>query len=178
MRLFIALDLPTDLREALSPLLQEKIPGAKWVSSETLHLTLRFLGECPEETLAELRTGLKGISCPPFSLALKGVGTFPNPQRARVLWAGLETGPELYALQNQVESLAQALGFQAETKTFSPHLTLARLKYPAPREIGRFLEKFRELNSPPFPVEEFHLYSSHLSPRGAEHRKEASYPLR
>lgn len=178
MRLFVALDFPLSLREALAPLFREKIPGAKWASPEQLHLTLRFLGECPEATFEALRSGLREIAVPPFTLALQGVGTFPNPERPRVLWAGLEAGPELYALQNQIEALAQDLGFSPETKPFSPHLTLARLKFPAPAETARYLMKFRGLRSPAFQVEEFHLYSSRLSPNGAEHRKEASFPLR
>lgn len=178
MRLFVALDFPPSLREALAPLFREKIPGAKWTSPEQLHLTLRFLGECPDETFEALRSGLREIAAPSFPLALQGVGTFPNPQRPRVLWAGLEAGPELYALQNQVEALAQALGLPPETKAFSPHLTLARLKFPAPAETARFLMKFHGLRGPAFRVEEFHLYSSRLSPKAAEHRKEASFPLR
>ena len=177
MRLFVALDLPDSLRDALRPLLQERIPGAKWVSPETLHLTLRFLGECSEEICLALRSGLQKIASLPFSLALNGVGAFPSVQRPRVLWAGLDSGPEIYTLQKQIESLAGSLGIAPETSPFSPHLTLARLKYPAPAETARFLLKFRGLNGAPFEIKEFHLYSSRLSPKGAEHRKEATFPL-
>jgi len=177
MRLFIAVDLPESLRSLLRPLTEGMWRGAKAVPLEQLHLTLRFLGELPEPDLPQWRDCLSALSSDPFSLSLSGVGVFPNPQRARILWVGLQSGPELFALQNQVEAAAQGLGLPPETKPFSPHLTLARLKFPAPREVAAYLQRHANFASPAFEVGEFHLYSSLLSPKGAEHRKEATFKL-
>ncbi len=178
MRSFLALDLPTSTREALRPLSREKIPGAKWVPEGQCHLTLRFLGELGEAEATALRARLEEIRSTPFSLTPHGVGVFPDVCRARVLWVGLAAPPELFALQGALEAAVRDLGRPPEGKPFHPHLTLARLKFPATREVEAFLARHRDLSLAPFEVREFHLYSSRLSPNGAEHRKEASYPLR
>ncbi|HCU23974.1 MAG TPA: RNA 2',3'-cyclic phosphodiesterase [Deltaproteobacteria bacterium] len=177
MRSFIAIDPPAALRESLRPLLREKIPGAHWVRPEQWHLTLRFLGEVDPEGFAALRRSLQSLSQPSFKLTLKSTGVFPNLQRARVLWLGFAACSELFALQGRIEAALAALGFEAETKAFFPHLTLARLKYPARKELEIFLRTPRDWTSLDFPVEQFHLYSSRLSAAGAEHQKEASYSL-
>ena len=177
MRLFIAVDLPKSIRDSLKPLFGEKLPGSHWVGPEQLHLTLRFLGETDEALFHAVKTALAEVSAPNFELRLRGAGVFPNPSRARVLWVGLGDSPPLLDLQKQIENKITALGFAAETRGFSPHLTLARFKFSPRREIEAFLNRYRDLESPNFPVENFHLYSSRLNPQGAEHRIEASFPL-
>lgn len=177
MRLFLALDFPAKIQNFLEPLFQEEIPGAKWIPAEQLHLTLRFFGETNEERCLELQKHLQTLALPAFPLCIHGVGVFPSPHRARVLWVGIQAAPELKFLQGHIEKITQSLGFAAETKPFVPHLTLARLHKAAPRQLSRFLEKYQGLNSPPFLIRDFHLYSSLLSPKGAEHRKVATYSL-
>ncbi|MFO1462381.1 MAG: RNA 2',3'-cyclic phosphodiesterase [bacterium] len=178
MRSFLALDLPNTTREALRELAREKIPGAKWVPEGQCHLTLRFLGELGEAEVAALRAQLEQVRGATFSLTPHGVGVFPDARRPRVLWVGLAAPPELFTLQGSLEAAVRELGLPPEDKSFHPHLTLARLKFPATREIEAFLGRHRDLSLAPFEVREFHLYSSRLSPKGAEHRKEATYPLR
>ncbi|OGQ97535.1 MAG: 2'-5' RNA ligase [Deltaproteobacteria bacterium RIFOXYD12_FULL_57_12] len=175
-RLFVAIDLPDDVRAGLADLCFG-IPGAKWVPPEQIHLTLRFIGEVDgaifqdiSETLADLRT-------PGFSLRLKGVGHFPPRKPPRVLWVGVEPQPVLIQLRNKVETALIRLGLLPEGRKFAPHITLARLHNTPLNKIGNFLAGNSLFECPPFPVATFQLYSSVLTPKGAIHTIETVYPL-
>jgi RNA 2',3'-cyclic 3'-phosphodiesterase len=178
MRLFVAIDLPQNLREKIQILYQHKIAGAKWVPLEQVHLTLRFIGEVEESFFQEVRETLKGITSDSFEVSLQGLGCFPDPKRARVLWLGLIAPPIIYELQNKIELLLQSLGLASEERPFSPHLTLARLKFPNAKEVAKFLEQNKDFKSETWLVKEFHLYSSLLTPKGAIHKIEAKYSLK
>src|ERR1700681_1095754 len=132
MRLFIAIELPDDLKMALGRL-KVDVPGTRWVPTEQLHLTLAFLGEVEEKTAGELSEGLALIQTPPFQLCFSGPGCFPDCRRPRVLWAGLEPHPRLMHLAAEVHGAALACSIPQEERPFSPHITLARLKFPAAR---------------------------------------------
>lgn len=177
MRLFTAIDLPDSLRSVLKPLLQEKLPGVHWTPSENLHLTLRFIGDSDCLAFASLRDALAELQFPAFPLRPQGLGVFPTPMRPRIIWLGLQADVRLSELQAGIETSLRKLGLPPENKPFLPHLTLGRCKFPAPREVGAFLAKHRELSLPSFEVREFHLYSSLLSPKSAVYRREASYSL-
>ena len=177
MRLFTAIDISEDLRQALAPLCQESLPGLKWTVPEQLHLTLRFIGETDCQGFATIREALGEVRVPSFSLRPQGLGVFPTAMRPRILWLGLQGGSELFELQSGIEKALRSIGLKAETKAFVPHLTLGRCKFPAPREVGAFLAKHRDFTAASFEVREFHLYSSSLSPRGSTYRRESSYPL-
>jgi 2''-5'' RNA ligase len=177
VRLFTAIDLPESLRERIRPLLDTHLSGAKCLPLEQIHLTLRFLGEVNPAKFEEIRNALRQIHSGPFRLALHGTGCFPNPARARVLWVGLETPPELFDLQNRIESCVQSLGFTPESKPFAPHITLARFKYRPSPQLAALLEAQRDFSSESWEPEAFHLYSSWLSPKGAIHKVEESYRL-
>ncbi|MCE9624073.1 MAG: RNA 2',3'-cyclic phosphodiesterase [Deltaproteobacteria bacterium] len=177
MRLFLAMDPPAKVQAGLEPLTREEIRGAKWGLPAQRHLTLRFLGEVGEEAKQSLVESLKGISGPPFQCGLQGVGVFPSPRRPSVLWVGFTPCPALFALQEILELEVQKLGFAREPKPFHPHLTLARFKTLPAADLGAFLQKYRDFSLPAFEVREFHLYSSHLSPKGSEYSREASFPL-
>jgi len=177
MRLFLALDLPSATREGLRPLISERLSGAKWVNPEQWHLTLRFLGEQDEKFASALRSAFSDLRFSAFSLRPRGLGVFPDARRPRVLWVGLEAPPALFTLQKSLEEILRGLGLDAEGKAFHPHLTLARFKSPPGKDLEHFLQKHQSFALPPFEVREFHLYSSRLSPRGAEHTREAGFPL-
>ena len=144
MRLFFCVELEKSVREALAELaarLKEALgPGAKWVTRDNLHITVRFLGEV-EDFLAERLTELGGEvarATAPFSFPLAGLGAFPTPRRARVIWAGPEETPEAFVdLVKRVEAGVQALGFPPERKGAKAHVTLARLK--PPRDVAAVL---------------------------------------
>ncbi|MBI5670979.1 MAG: RNA 2',3'-cyclic phosphodiesterase [Chloroflexi bacterium] len=176
-RLFVAIDLPDDIKDRLIEV-SKGVAGAKWLSRDQLHLTLRFIGETDEKQFQAIRSLLNSIRGEPFEIALKGVGQFPPKGAARVLWAGLDVPPALVALQRRIELALTGLGLPPEDKPFSAHVTLSRLKTPPnPETIRQFLLKNAALQSPPFVVREFVLYSSFLRPEGPFYRHEGVYPL-
>ena len=176
-RLFVALDMPPQVNDRLIGLCQG-VSGAKWADSAPFHLTLRFIGDTDDGLLQDIQFALAEIAAPAFDLALKGVGFFPPRGPAKILWAGIEEAPPLHRLRDQVVAALDALGLEPERRKFSPHITLARFKRgAAASRVAEFLALNALLKSAPFPVTQFHLYSSLLRPEGALHRIEASYPL-
>lgn len=176
-RLFVAVDLPPDVRRTVAAL-REDIPGARWSPEEQLHLTLSFIGDADDALFGAIRERLATISCTSFRLALTGIGSFPPRRHPRVLWAGLSSPPELTELKKAVDHALLAAGFAPEEREFSPHITLARLKAPADAAAGRFLARNAAFSAPEFAVGEFRLYSSKLTPHGAIHTPELTVPLK
>ena len=176
-RLFVAVDLPQEMRRSLETLAGNLL-GARWVPEEQLHLTLRFIGEVDEGTFLLVRTALAGIEGAAFELALEKIGHFPPARQPRVLWVGMKQSPPLLALQAKVEDVLEKTGIPPEERKFSPHITLARLKETPPQKVAAFEQRHVAFSSAPFPVTEFYLYSSTLSREGAVHKREATYPLK
>lgn len=180
MRLFIAIEMPPDVKEQLAALKSE-IPGATWVKPGAMHLTLRFLGDGIDPIrLMPITTALGAIRAESFAVGLRGTGRFPpgTKRPARVLWVGIDAPPALAKLHAAVERAVAAVGFPPEDRDFSPHITLARLKPPAgAAQVERFLERQRSFRADPFTAAEFHLISSLLMPQGPNYRHEASFPL-
>jgi 2'-5' RNA ligase len=175
-RLFVAVDLPEETKMAISRICTG-VPGAKWVDSTQIHLTLRFIGDVDDTLFGRIRAGLSGIVSSPFTLVLGGVGRFPPKRDPRVLWAGLERNDDLVRLRDLVEREMVKCGLEPEERGFSPHITVARLNNPQMSSVAAFLEKNSRFAAPPVHIAEFHLYSSTLTPRGAIHRRESTYPL-
>ena len=179
LRLFVALDLPDDIKQALAAL-RIDIPGASWSQPANFHLTLKFLGDGIDEAgLPDLVAALRAVRGPALTLALRGVGSFPPGDRhsPRVLWAALDAPPALGVLAGDVEQALTPLGFPPEGYPFAPHLTLARLKSREGAAAAAFLTRHAALTSDPFTARAFHLYASLLSPDGATYRRQASFPL-
>ncbi len=175
MRLFIAIELPLELKKALGKLHRD-LPGARWVPAAQIHLTLAFLGEVEEARVEQLRAELALIHLPPFSLTLTGLGCFPNRQKPRVLWVGLKPQPQLLALVTAVQRTLRACDLPLDERPFSAHITLARLKHPAGREREEFFAQ--PLSAfPAFPVHDFILFESRLTPHGAEHNPLSNFLL-
>jgi 2'-5' RNA ligase len=175
-RLFVAIELPTEVKTALTGL---KIPaaGCKPVAAAQLHLTLRFIGPADAAALTAIKAALATVSGEPFPLALQEIGLFPATGRPRILWAGTAPSPELRLLQQRVELAVQSAGIPAEERRFSPHITIARLKEAAPAAIQAFTHNHRGFSVQPFTVDSFNLYASRLSTAGAEHTVLQNYPL-
>lgn len=176
MRLFIAIDLPDDLKKTLGRL-RADIPGARWVPFEQIHLTLAFLGEVDEKTVGLLTRELAHRQAAAFELCFTGVGCFPNRHRPRVLWIGLEPEPCLTDLAAEVHEAVLACDIPQEERPFSPHITLARFKFPASRETGAFLDQHQKLELPSFSAQEFILFQSRLTPKGAVHTPIKNFAL-
>lgn len=183
-RLFVAIDLPAEVKSALSELRgawQGKIPTARWSNPDNMHLTLRFIdADVPAEKVEPIKSALAGIRANHFTLALSGMGRFPPSEKKapRVLWAGITPDNGLNALHNAVETALETVGFPAEGRPFNPHITLARLKThkPAP-EADAFLRAGSGFRTSAFRVDEFLLYESQLTPQGARYTHLGCYPL-
>ena len=195
MRIFIALDLEDVIRERIDRFIEGVrgiVPDARWVLPESLHITLKFIGEKPAETIDDLKRALAGIDLARFDLSLKGYGFFPTAKSARVFWVGIESGPELVELAKSVDQLTSALGIPKEDRPFSPHLTLARAggnsgvpgwrKGDRPnRNFQVLLEKLSRLPAPEFgtmTAREFFLYQSQLMRGGSRYTKLERFALR
>lgn len=176
-RIFIAIELPDEIKETLSSFCCD-LPGIRWVPRDQIHLTLRFLGDVQPKEMTRLKEALAAIAFVPFPLAVQGVGHFPPHGHPRVLWIGLEESRPLLELQLRVETVATGIGIAPEERRFSPHITIARIKDNASAAVALFEAKHRPLSFPPFTVNEFFLFSSVLSPKGATHRREETFRSR
>lgn len=176
MRLFIAIDIDEIIRHDIAGL-GRSLPNTRPVAADQLHLTLKFIGEVDGSRALDIRDGLEEVSRPKFSLCLKGVGVFPPRGIPRILWAGVEPHDNIVALRNAIEKKLADIDIPREKQKFSPHLTLARLKYCPLKRLQEFLAGNALLRTPDFPVEQFHLYKSQLTKGGAIHTIVRSYPL-
>lgn len=146
MRLFLAINLEPEMRrsviEATAPL-RDAAPSLGWVDESRLHLTLKFLGAQPDETLPRLSAAMTEVADKhrAFRMRVSEIGAFPNFRRARVVWMGVEREPRLEFLHHDVELACEALGFELEGRPFRPHLTLARVKERTDIEELRLLSR-------------------------------------
>jgi len=184
LRLFLALDLPGEHRREIgerAARLRSRLPAARWVRPEILHLTLAFLGAVDAARVAELSAAVAPAfgRAEPMVLAVEGGGTFPPARPARVAWVGIEGGPALPALQREVSAAALgALGLAPERRPFHPHVTLARPRRPWNRSAGDELARaFEGRLGEPFEVTEGVLYRSDLGPGGARYTVLERFPL-
>lgn len=179
MRAFVALDLPEDVLDALQAL-QPGLPVGRAMGRDTMHLTLAFAGEHPQERIEELHDELSRLSAPPFGLQLKGLGSFGGDIPS-ILFAGVEAEKALEGLARQVRSALRRAGLPVPRDKFRPHVTLARFRPrmgPSELELlNRFVAERAGFRAGPFPVTSFALYESLLHPEGARHRELARYPL-
>ena len=176
IRLFVALELPETVREGLVRL-QGGVPGARWLSEDQMHLTLRFIGEVDENVAHDIDDALVGIHAPHFTLELTGTGEFGG-KIPRALWAGVKGNDALLHVQKKIETALQRIGLVPEPRKFSPHVTLARLKNSPREKVMAFLSHHGLFSSGPFRVEHFVLFSSHQGSGGSVYHPERVYPLR
>jgi 2'-5' RNA ligase len=185
LRLFVALEIPSAVRENLAALMNELRAAdasssknkARWVRPENLHVTLKFIGDVDAGKLDAIRASLAEVRADrSVELRFRGLGFFPNENRPRVLWAGMEASPNLATLAADIDARLEKLGIPRETREFSPHLTLARFD---PRGISEKLRatalenatrEFGAVRS-----SEFHLFESKTRPTGAEYTRLSSF---
>jgi 2'-5' RNA ligase len=180
MRLFVALDLPWELKQRLA-LLSGGIPGARWVGTENFHLTLRFMGEVHPIQAEEIDHTLAAIRAPAFDLSLAGVGVFgkgdAKGERAAALWAGVDRNPALDHLQTKIETALRRAGLEPERRRFAPHVTLARLDNVPEAKIAAYVQAHNLLRAAPVRMEHFTLFSSVLGRDGSVYTPEVEYAL-
>jgi RNA 2',3'-cyclic 3'-phosphodiesterase len=176
-RLFVALDLPEDIKRSLEPL-GRGLGDVRWLDADQQHLTLRFLGQLDNGWVHEVAEALALVPGIPFELRLKGIGHFPLRGEPRVLWVGVEKSLELQRLKRRVDRVLDHAGLSPDGRKFAPHVTIARIRGPlAPARLGTYLMRHSLYRSEAFPVSSFHLFSSWLRPEGADYQVEASYEL-
>ncbi len=195
-RMFLAVPLPPDVVERIGAIIAELEPRAwplRWITPETAHLTLHFLGDTPPEEVEILRMALPAVIAEhgAFALRTAGLGVFPKLLSPRVLWLGL-WGPahRLESLYNDLGDYLDEMQFPIEEKPYQPHITLGRLRNTRNIAVRHLPEEIRKaiadletsgLADPkrplPVPIDEIHLIRSHLEQPGPRYEVIARFPL-
>jgi 2'-5' RNA ligase len=181
VRLFVAIDIPSEIKARLRAFVDRLRPTAKlsWSPADNLHVTTKFIGEWPEERLGELKSALAQVPKPgPVEVAVRGLGWFPNAKNPRVFWAGIEGGASLQKLAEDTKRQLTPLGVSVEERGFHPHLTLARRRDPVPLDkLQKVLEEQEQDSSHhdfgSFQAASFVLYLS----AGGRYTKLQEFPL-
>jgi 2'-5' RNA ligase len=178
LRAFIAVEIPSSLQKKI----QESTAGLRktlgnelirWVPPQNVHLTLKFLGDVSSFSLELIKQMLtaEAAQYPCFEMQVEGIGSFPNPRRPRVIWVGLRAPAALESLQRGIESASARLGYAADEKSFSPHLTIGRVKQNlSALEIQRIRAALEETKIGLLGVvhvDAAHLFKSDLQPSGS-----------
>jgi 2'-5' RNA ligase len=177
MRLFLALDIPDAIKDEVVSLHDKSLVGAQWTTRSQWHITLHFIGERESDTA--IREALAKVEAPAFALHLVGVGQFPEKGKPRVLWAGIHAPDALQTLYARTSTALQTTGYQPETRSYSPHLTLARFKQQTPNrtDMQAYFDQHTTFKTDSFPITHFTLYESQLLKGGAVYTARASFPL-
>jgi 2'-5' RNA ligase len=188
LRTFIAVDIPPttlqSIQQKVDPL-RKDIGNSivRWVPIQNFHLTLKFLGDISQDNIDTLTRILRteADSCQQFDMHINGLGSFPNSKRPRVLFIGIQAPAELEALQRGIDSATDKLGYKSESRGFSPHLTIGRVRENATatdqQRIRKALDEIKIDSLGTARVDSVHLYKSELKPSGSVYTKLFSAPL-
>ncbi|MFZ3266988.1 MAG: RNA 2',3'-cyclic phosphodiesterase [Terriglobales bacterium] len=199
MRIFIGIDLDDEIRGKIARFLEGVsgfAPEARWVRPESLHITLKFIGEQRPEQVDAITQRLRQVHGTAFEISVSGFGFFPTAKAPRVFWIGIHAKPELAELAAQIDAAVAEFGIPREERAFSPHLTLARAggrsgdpkwrKSDGPNSVFAVLQKrlstMGEIESGTLgfgsmTADKFILYQSQLSPKGSKYTKLERFPL-
>jgi 2'-5' RNA ligase len=162
-RLFVAIRPPRAIRDQLLDIMGS-VAGARWQSDEQIHITLRFVGEVDRHRAEDLHAALCDVHQAGFEVALNGLGVFERRGEAVTLWAGIKPHDPLKALHKKVDQACLRAGVEPDHRAYMPHITLARLRGAG--SMQPLLEKWGGIASPLFPVRQFCLFESELTPSG------------
>lgn len=184
IRAFVAIALPEQVRQRLLELggrLRALGLSGSFPRAESLHLTLKFLGEVQEQSVTGIGEVMERVcrDIPPFELEVRGLGVFPHPAKPRVVWIGVSDCESLSLLHSGLEDGFQSLGFPREPRSFQPHLTMVRLKSSENlRKLTAYLDEAgRDEEAGTFEVAAIHLFRSELRPDGARYSRLRSAAL-
>jgi 2'-5' RNA ligase len=188
LRAFIAIELPQHTRtiiERQAARLRQSLDGdlIRWVPSDNMHLTLKFLGDVVDSHLSFLKQMISQTanSHAPFDLQIGGLGCYPNPRAPRVIWIGIHAPSVLSSLQKNLEAGAARLGYEKEERAFSPHLTIGRVRQNAnPADLPKVRAALNSTQLGEMEiarVDSLHLFKSDLTPHGSIYTKLFSAPL-
>ncbi|KMP11257.1 hypothetical protein UZ36_05065 [Candidatus Nitromaritima sp. SCGC AAA799-C22] len=190
LRLFLAIDIPSSAREAITTLQNRfKTLGfkASWVRPENIHLTLKFLSNTPSAQVPDIKQAVARAAnlSTGFTATLSGIGVFPNFKKPRVLWVGMnDPQNHLQALRELIERQMELIGFPREKRNFNPHLTLARIKQSRSgnresfNRLKREIEAHPKFETEPFRADSVRLIQSQLTPEGSIYTVLEEFPLR
>lgn len=173
-RLFTGIEIPDDVADVLATY-RGGLPGARWIDPDDYHLTLRFIGDIDMRTAEEVDSMLCDVDVPPVRITLTGLGSFGG-DRPRAIFAAVEATRELMALQADQERRLRRLGLPPETRKYTPHVTLARLRSASVLDLAEYFATRAGFRSLTFTAERFALFSSRESVGGGPYLVEASYP--
>ena len=174
-RLFVAIRPPEQIVDLVIDAMDDS-PELRWVASENIHLTLRFIGEVERPLANDVADALSRMSAEAFALRLKHVGMF-DQRSGGALWAGVEPKAPIASLAAKIDRACQSAGIEPEHRAFHPHVTIARYRRQERAQAQDFLERNRAFATPAFTAERFILFESRLSRHGAHYEPVASYPL-
>jgi 2'-5' RNA ligase len=196
MRIFVGIDLDPEVRARIEHFIERVqgfAPDARWARAESLHITLKFIGEQTPEQVEAIAESLRRVTGSAFEIRASGHGFFPTAKAPRVFWIGIHAGPQLAELARSVDAVVAKLGIACEDRPYSPHLTVARggarrasgspkwRKGDNPNTLFAALQKrlagMGEIDFGKMTVREFILYQSRLSPGGSKYTKLQSLPL-
>jgi RNA 2',3'-cyclic 3'-phosphodiesterase len=186
IRSFLAFELPPEIRKTIKDVsgeIRRSELNLRWVKVDNIHLTVVFMGDIRAEDVQAIGAEIEGVCLgfEPFEISLKGLSVFPNTQRPRVLWLGLEMDTErIRSLKNSLEERLSAFGIKEEKRSFTPHLTLGRFNKPGRCDsiISELISRYKDLKSPEFRTEEMVMYKSELKSGGAKYTKLKICPLK
>jgi 2'-5' RNA ligase len=173
--LFTGIEIPSGVAQALG-MLRGGLPGARWIDPDNYHITLRFLGDIGDREASDAASILADVRKPAFDLHFEGLSSFGG-RRPRAVIAAVAAQPELADLQAEHERLMRRIGLEPETRKFTPHVTLARLRQASSLDVADYLSARGYFRTAPFPVTRFVLFSSRASTGGGPYVVEESYPL-
>src|SRR5262249_39584417 len=185
MRIFIALDIPSEIRARIVEFMERARPyasDARWARPEGLHVTLKFVGEVKEDKLERIKSALAAVKAAPLAVTFAGAGFFPTPNSPRVFWAGVAGGEALAQLAALIDKATHSAGVAQEERAYSPHLTLARAS-TAPSGQHQLRPLASLLKTAPAPhfgtmtAQEFWLYQSQLQRGGSKYTKLQKFGL-
>ena len=174
-RLFTGVEIPPDIGQALA-MLRGGLPGARWITPENYHLTLRFIGDVDDLIAQEVALMLGRVRRAAFELHLEGLTSFGG-RRPRAVVANVAPAQALLEVQAEHERLMQRIGLEPEGRKYTPHVTLARLRDSSSLDVADYLSARGYFRTAAFPVSRFVLFSSRNSVGGGPYVVEASYPL-
>lgn len=174
-RLFSAIEIPATMAQRLA-MLRSGLTSARWIDPGNYHLTLRFIGDVDGPTARDFAQALNEIEMPPFTLRLDGLDSFGG-RKPRAIFAKLAPSDALEALRRAHDRAAREAGIPPEGRNYMPHVTLARLRGTRADDVARYLESQGFIQTEPFEVERFVLYSSRASVGGGPYVIESEFPL-
>ena len=175
-RLFVGIAPPAALCKRLADA-GGGVRGARWLAAETLHLTVRFIGEVDDEQADDIDAALRHLAAAAFTLTLVEPGAFGSDRRRRSVHVRVAPSPPLKALKAQIDSRLAGAGIGADGRRFLPHITLARLRGAGDAEVGECLAALAGTVHGEIAVRNVVLFESHLGAGGADYARAASYPL-